>query len=172
MKAFGINVNFPSLTKYPCFYLSVSVFSSGLSKIWSKLILIKFLFGLWLPASFESDNREASNFLIVFLVLLEFCHKALTYASLLLILYAEISFRSYRTIFSLHSLAVGRLSGFPSQHCFISCSQKDGGLLQPCLWTGRLPSSTHSKKSWNVVTGASAKTRCPYHISHIISPRL
>ena len=77
----------------------MSVFCSGLSKIWSKLSLITFLFGLWLPASFESDNREASNFLILFLVLLEFCHKALTFASLLLILY-EISFRSYRTDYS------------------------------------------------------------------------
>ena len=34
LKAFGININFPSLTKYPCFYLFnlfASAISSGLS---------------------------------------------------------------------------------------------------------------------------------------------
>jgi len=136
--------------------------------------------GLWVPAFSEIDNGKTwplTNFWILLLKLLEFCHKALTNASLSwrypITAQALVSVPDYSLAsLWLHFLAVGRFSGLLSQHSVISLHQKDGGFLQPCLSTGRLPLSIQSNKSCSVVPGTSAKARCPYHISHINSPRL
>lgn len=67
--------------------------------------------------------------------------------------------------------AEGRCSGRPSQHRVINCFQPGGGLLLPSTSFGRWPSCTKLEKSI-IVPLNSANACCPYHISHIIMPKL
>ena len=70
-----------------------------------------------------------------------------------------------------HVTAVGRLSASPSQqHCIKSC-QWSGGILVPSIWDGLTPSATLSKNIFKS-SATSRKALRPYHISHIMMPKL
>ena len=114
------------------------------------------------------------NFRILPMTLLEFRCKGSNKLTTLLLcpLSDQTPVSRCHSFVTIHSLAVGRLSGLLSQHFVINGSHRGGGVLKSCLWTGRFPLSTQSKKSCSVVLAASAKARCPYHISHINSPKL
>lgn len=70
-----------------------------------------------------------------------------------------------------HASAVGRFSAFPSQHNCIRFCHWSGGILLPSIWDGLAPSSTLSQNVFRSPL-TSRKALRPYHISHIMMPKL